>query len=202
MSWGAGATVTAAVEGDIDETVVRRVLEHAGFNLGTVHGRLGKARLLTSLPGYNSAARHAPWIVLVDLDRDCDCAPTCIRQWLPHASEKMCFRAAVRAIEAWLLADRERIARFLGISENRVPRNPDELNNPKQVLVNLARDSRHAGVRQDIVPNARSGRAVGPLYNLRMIEFIEDKANGWRVDEAAGVSESLGRWVNRLTDFI
>ena len=202
MSWGAGAVVTAAVEGDIDEAVVGRVLERTGFSLGRVHGRLGKARLLAALPGYNNAARYAPWMVLVDLDRDCDCAPNCVRQWLPVASQEMCFRAAVRAIEAWLLADTERMAEFLGVSENRMPRNPDELDDPKQALINLARNSRYSRVRLDLVPSVGSGRKVGPLYNARMVEFVEDRTDGWRVDEAANVSESLARWINRLGDFV
>jgi hypothetical protein len=101
--------VTGAVEGDLDEAVLRRILADYGITLGLVHGRRGKAFLLQCLNGYNNAAKFAPWVVLVDLDRDCVCATSCVRQWLNNPAPQMCFRIAVRSIEAWLLADRERL---------------------------------------------------------------------------------------------
>jgi hypothetical protein len=110
----------------------------------------------------------------------------------------MCFRLAVRSIEAWLLADGERIANFLGVRRAHVPSEPDSLDNPKRALVNLARGSRRRALRNEIVPREGSGRSVGPLYTTRMIEFIQDEAVGWRVDHALGVSDSLNRCVKHL----
>jgi hypothetical protein len=166
--------VTGAVEGDVDEAVLRRVLRHVGLSLGVVHGREGKQKLLHHLGGYNNAARFAPWVVRIDLDGDCPCAPPCVQKWLPAPSQQMCFRVAVRAIEAWLLADRERIANNLGISLRRVPDSPDNLAHPKTVLVNLARQSRLRAVREELVPRERSRRLVGPLYTTRLMAFAED----------------------------
>ena len=37
---------TGAVEGDLDEAILRRVLDNVGITLGLVHGRKGKAFLL------------------------------------------------------------------------------------------------------------------------------------------------------------
>ena len=68
-------TVAAAVEGLVDEAVALRLIRHAGAEPGSVYGRSGKAQLRKQISGYNNAARHAPWLVLVDLDRDEDCAP-------------------------------------------------------------------------------------------------------------------------------
>jgi hypothetical protein len=109
------------------------------MSLRAVYGRKGKRFLLQSINGYNNAARYAPWIVLVDLDRDCDCAPPCVQKWLATPSARMCFRVAVRAIEAWLLADRERLAQLLGVSVAWLPTNPDYLEDPKRELIDLAR---------------------------------------------------------------
>ncbi len=61
---------------------------------------------------------------------------------MPDPAPYMCFRVAVREVEAWLLADREQIARFLSIARSRVPQSPETLDNPKQRLVELARHSR------------------------------------------------------------
>lgn len=197
----AGGGLTGAVEGDLDEALLRRITNHVGLPLLTVHGRNGKSALLNSLGGYNNAARFFPWVVLVDLNGDCDCAPECLQQWLPAPAKFMCFRIAVRAAEAWVLADRERIAGRLGIALSRVPNDPDALQDPKRELVNLARHSRRRAVREDLVPRQGSGRPVGPLYSSRMIEFIRDEDAGWRPDRASNVSQSLERCVRRLRQF-
>lgn len=197
MSGGAATVITGAVEGDLDEALLRRIATHAGCCLEIVHGREGKPSLLQRLIGYNNAARFSPWVVLVDLDRDCDCVPLCLHQWLPRPSRHMCFRVAVRAIEAWLLADRERMAHWLGIAEANFPNDPDSLDNPKQQLINLARRSRRR-IRNDLVPRDGSGRAVGPLYNARIVEFIENQHSGWRPDHALRHSDSLARCIKHL----
>ena len=193
--------ITGAVEGDVDEAILRRMLKHVGLELGVVHGREGKPKLLQRLNGYNNAARFAPWVVLVDLNGDCPCAPPCVMNWLPAPSEHMCFRVAVRAVEAWLLADRERIAGILGISSGRVPDDPDNLTDPKTELVNLARRSNSRSIREQIVPRQGSGRSVGSLYTARLVEFIEDEDGGWRPDQAAVGSDSLRRCIDRLRSF-
>lgn len=182
--------VTAAVEGIVDEAVVRTLLNHVGVTPGDVHGKNGKAHLCQRIPGYNNAARHAPWIVLVDLDRDADCAPPLRRAWLSHPAPYMCFRVAVRAVEAWLLADGERIASFLRVARQRIPTDPEGLENPKETMVNLALQSRRRDVREDMVPRPGSGRSVGPAYSSRLIEFA---ANYWRPQVAVEQCDSLRR---------
>jgi hypothetical protein len=95
--------VSAAVEGDLDEVVLRKIADHIGFSVGSVYGRNGKPNLLRTLTGYNNAARFSPWVVIVDLDRDFECAPEGLAAWLPQPAERMFCRVAVRAIEAWIL---------------------------------------------------------------------------------------------------
>jgi hypothetical protein len=107
----------------------------------------------------------------------------------------MCFRVAVRAVEAWLLADRESLAGFLRVSPSRVPPDPESLDEPKQAMVNLARQSRSRAVQEDMVPRPGSGRSVGPAYASRLIEFAQST---WRPEIAATRSDSLRRCCERL----
>lgn len=186
------------MEGDLDEAVLRRIVREADLWLANVYGRKGKESLLKAVAGYNAAAHRASWVVLVDLDRDCECAPQCVQRWLPEPAPHMCFRLVVRSIESWLLADRDRIAGFLGVRRANVPDDPDALDDPKRELIDLARRSPRRSVREEIVPREGSGRSVGPLYTTRMIEFVQDEAAGWRVDHALGASDSLNRCMGRL----
>ena len=134
--------LSAAVEGLVDEAVLRRLIADEGASLAYTHGKNGKAVIRRDLNGYNQAAYHSPWVVLIDLDHDEDCAPPVRAKWLPNPAPHIRFRIAVRQVEAWLLADRERIAKFLSVSQSQVPPQPETLPNPKETLVNLARGSR------------------------------------------------------------
>ncbi|MEI6449145.1 MAG: hypothetical protein WCP98_04245, partial [Actinomycetes bacterium] len=60
---------------------------------------------------------HTPWIVIVDLDSEADCAPQLVSDWLPESADLMHLRVAVHAVESWLLADAQRISKreFLGV---------------------------------------------------------------------------------------
>lgn len=102
--------VNVLVEGSTDEPVAKRLLKHSGLEVGTVYGRRGKADLLRRLLNYNQAARFTPWFVVVDLDTDSQCPPQALRTWIPDPSTGMRCRIAVRAIESWLMADKENMA--------------------------------------------------------------------------------------------
>lgn len=191
-------TISGAVEGLIDEAVFRRLVYWVGAEPGPVHGRHGKAFIRKHMEAYNRAALSAPWLILVDLDHDSDCAPPTVREWLPEPAGLMCFRIVVREIEAWLLADRERLAQFLSVRMSLIPRDPEALSDPKRTLVAIASKSRRKEMRHDMTPRPRSHRDVGPAYNSRMIEFVNDERDGWRPDVAAESSESLRRCLRRL----
>ncbi|MBW2062243.1 MAG: hypothetical protein JRI95_11870 [Deltaproteobacteria bacterium] len=185
--------ISGAVEGPIDEVVLKRLLSYIGAIPGPIHITNGKGKLLNKLNGYNHAARYNPWVVLIDLDYDKACAPPFIAQKLPDPGPWLCFRVAVREVEAWLLADQEHLATFLSIPKTRIPTAPEALNAPKRTMVDLARHSRRSAIREDMVPRPESGRKIGPAYNSRLIEFVSDTVNGWRPDVAAQRSESLER---------
>jgi hypothetical protein len=190
---------SAAVEGPTDEVVLRRVVESRGAALGAAYGKNGKDSLRRQLHHYNQAANFSPWIVLVDLDQDAACAPSARAAWLTAPASHMYFRIAVRAVESWLLADREALAAFLSISEAHIPTDPESLNNPKETLVNLARKSRRRAIRAEMTPRPGSGRPVGPPYTSRLIEYTQTH---WRSDVALNHADSLRRLCNRITELI
>lgn len=191
--------ISGAVEGIVDEAVFRRLIRETGVAVGPVYGRRGKSHLRQRIAGYNRAALYSPWVVLTDLDRDYPCAPPLVAAWLPTPAPQMRFRVAVHAVESWLLADHERMAQFLGVPLSRLPSNPDTLLNPKAALVELANRSRRQDVRRDLVPRPGSGRAVGPAYVSRLINFAQ---NRWRPDVAERASDSLRRCRGRLRQFV
>jgi hypothetical protein len=190
--------VSGAVEGDVDEAVARRLVTHVNAAVAAIHVRYGKDQVLGRLGSYNKAARLSPWLVLLDLDDDAECAPTYIRECLPQRAPGMCLRVVVRKIEAWLLADRLRIARFLAIPMGVVPLQPEMLTDPKAALVQLAGRSRRRDIREDMVPRPGSGRRVGPAYSSRLIEFARDEQRGWRPRQAARNADSLARCLAAL----
>ena len=190
--------IHGAVEGLLDEVVLRRVIKHSHAEPGRIFGGNGKTHLLERLPGYNEAARLDPWVVLLDLDNDASCAPSLRTRVLAHPAEKMCFRIAVREIEAWLMGDVERLAAFLRVPSSRVSKQPEALSDPKRAMIDLAKRSRSRDIREDMVPRPESGRRVGPVYVGRLIEFVQDAAAGWRPEVAAGSSDSLRRCLRHL----
>lgn len=182
----------------MDEAVVRRLAVHVGAGVGPVYGKRGKPDVLARLAGYNRAAAHAPWLVLLDLDESA-CAPLLRAQVLRAPASQMCFRVAVHATESWLIADAIRFSRFMSVPLTRLPADADSVEDPKALVVNLARSSRSGSVRRDMVPTLASGRKVGPLYVSRLIEFVTTE---WRPTEAADRSDSLSRCLRRLRELV
>ncbi len=193
---------SGAVEGIVDEAAARRLIDHVGGALGVPYGRNGKEYLRERINGFNTAAAHSPWFVLVDLDHEADCAPPMRTVWLSNPARYMCFRIAVREIEAWLMGDRQRLAGFLRVAQSRIPHEPEGVADPKQVMVDIARASRRRSIVQDMVPRPGSGVMIGPAYSSRLVEFIQAPAGGWRPRVAARRVPSLARNIIRLRQII
>lgn len=190
-----------AVEDDLSESVVRRLLLDTGgdFFVGTVFGRGGFGYLRSRAQNWNAAAAAGtPIFLLTDLDQH-PCPSRLIEEWLasePHSN--LIFRVAVREVESWLLADREGLADFLGVTDVVIPVQPDELPDPKQSLVNVARRSRTRRLRESIVPRRGSTAPQGPDYNGCLGDFVR---NHWNRNGAMQRSPSLSRAWNRLIAF-
>ncbi len=192
--------VHLATEDELSETVLRRLLDHAGrgYAIGTAYGRTGFGYLRSTITSWNRAARFVPFVVLTDLD-SCPCPPELIGDWLGGGRHpNLLLRVAVREVEAWLLADRSSLARYLRVSEKWIPANPDGLKDPKATLVNAARKSRSEKLRDLIVPRPGSTAKQGRDYNAALAEFV---SNDWNIEKAATQSASLQRTVARLASF-
>ena len=194
--------ISSAVEGPVDEAVVKRLITEAGGGVGPIYGKTGKSYIRQRLHGYNKAAYYSPWIVLVDLNHEADCSPLMKSAWLENPAPHMCFRVAVREVESWLLADRERFAAFFRVRVSDIPVSPESIDDPKEALVELVKKSRSREIRQDMVPRSGSGRKIGPAYVSRLIEFVSGSEKGWRPDRAAQSSDSLRRCLTRLQEMV
>ena len=190
--------ISAAVEGVMDEVVLRTLIQHVGAQPGGFYGKHGKQYLSKYFQAYLRAARLEPWVVMIDLDHDSDCPAMVRRNWLFRAGAQeslplLCFRIAKREVEAWLLADRERIAQFLGVPARFVEPDPEQLDDPKTAIIRLVERSRIKQLKAEMLPRPGSFRDVGPAYNSRLIQFVTNRGRGWRPEIAAQSSESLRR---------
>lgn len=184
--------VNLAVEDLLSEAVLRGILKQSGrpYAVGACFSSRGFGYLKKKLGGFNHAAKGTPFLVLADLDQT-ECAPFLIKEWLPYPPERnLLFRIAVKAVEAWLLADRKAFTKFLSVSENLIPIHPDEIDNPKRFLINLAAKSRSKEIRESIAPAHNSLASIGPDYNGKLTEFVQA---GWGVREAIKNSPSLAK---------
>lgn len=190
--------VNLAVEDSLSEAVLRRIISvsRTDFTVAHCYCRGGYGYLKRTIRGFNNAAKGTPFIVLADLEAECP--PSQVRSWLPVAMHpNLMFRIAVKEVESWLMADRIGFASFLGINRKLMPNNADEIGDPKQYLINLAKKSRQK-LREAIVPSPNSTAKIGPDYNGQLSSFT---FNAWNTDEAVKNSDSLYRAVNAISKF-
>ena len=192
--------INIAVEDFLSEIVLKTMFEQSSrrFVVGTCLGRKGFGYLKKNVRGFNQSAKGTPFFVLTDLDQE-ECAPILIQKWLSNSkNHNLLFRIAVREVESWLLAHRKAFAGFLGIRENLIPSNPDELEDPKRVLIKLTAKSRKRRLREAIIPAAGSTANFGPDYNGTLISFVQKR---WKVNEATKRSPSLNRAFDAIKTF-
>jgi hypothetical protein len=184
--------VRVVVEGATDRPVAQALLKASGLALdGEPIVTNGKTVLDQRIGNYNQAARRQPWLVLRDADRDGDDCPVILRRGLlaPSAeSDGMCFRLAVRSVEAWLMADVKAFAGYFRVPLSKVPTEPESSNDAKGRLVDVCRSSKRRDVREGLVPRAGTRSKVGPEYAAFLIEFASDH---WRPEAAAERAPSL-----------
>ncbi len=193
--------INLVFEDVLSEMVLRKLLccSATDYLIGQTLPADGYGWIKKKIKGLNAAAKGMPYLVLTDLDTH-ECAPVLIREWLDVPRHpNLLSRVAVREVEAWLLGCREAFAAFLGVPENRIPPNVDEIQNPKRFLVDLARRSRRGNIRRDIVPQGGSTAKVGPDYNGRLMSFVEEH---WDPAIAKDHSLSLKKAIEALDAFI
>jgi hypothetical protein len=187
-----------AVEDVLSEAVVRRLIEATRHDLSisVVMRKNGRGYLESRAHELNRVARSQHVLLVTDLDRPVRCPADLIQQWLSGPAEQgLLFRIAVMEIESWILADRDYFADFLGVPVHRIPANTDEIGQPKEFIVSLARRSKRKDIRQDLIPPPGATNAVGPAFNFRVGIFV---STTWNAVRAAKASPSLHRAIARL----
>ena len=181
-----------AVEGDTDVPVAEKLIRLVGFDPRPTRVAGGKLSLDQRIPELNRSGAALNWLIMRDLDNDAPCASELIDRLLQgrEVAPRVSLRIPVRAVEGWLLADRDGFAGEFGIALQRFPNSPDDLEDPKQHLINLCRHSARRAIRDGMVPRSGSGRRVGPEYSSRITAFAR---RTWSADHAARRSPSLRR---------
>jgi hypothetical protein len=187
-----------AIEDALSEAVATKLVAvlRPDIAIASIVGKRGKGHIRKRCRELNRTAASLPVFVIVDQDSPHACPVELIKSWLGGPPQPMLiFRFAVMEIESWVLADRVKSAHFLGVPLHRIPQNPDSVTQPKEALVHLARSSRLADIRADLVPPAGATAAVGPAYSARLSNFV---LTSWDPIAGAEASESLARTVIRL----
>ncbi len=168
-------------------------LPHAGRR----RSAQGNGYIRKNIMAFNEASRFKPCIVVLDLDKR-ECAPAYRRDLLPDGNyHNMILRIAVREIESWVMADRDSFSSWLGISQDNLPLNVDDIDNPKEELFKLVRRSRKRKIKEGILPPDELTR-TGPQYNLMLCSFVQEN---WERHRAARYSDSLTRALHRIDSF-
>lgn len=189
--------VILAVEDELSEAISMKILRR--FNIGiryTIRGK-GNVSLRQKAPEFNRSANGIDIFLLTDLDSAQNCPPGLIRTWIRGPlNPRFMFRVAVMEVESWVMADRIGFSSFLSIPLHRIPSPTDDILNPKEFLVSLARRSQKKIVREALVPAPGVNLSIGPVYNEFLSEFVQDY---WDLQRAASVSPSLKRTLDRLS---
>ena len=190
--------LNVVVEDAVSEAVMVRLLAYVRYS-GRIVYRIerGNGNIRKNIDKYKGASRVVPHLVLTDLDRY-PCPPALLDDWnIGKLSGTMTFRIAVREVEAWLLSDRQNIATFLMVAVEKVPCNPESLDDPKQALFGVIRKSRKRRLIEEMIP--QPGAHIGPLYNERICDFV---LNHWHIETAATNAPSLARNLARISAFL
>lgn len=191
--------VNVATEDELSEAVAVRLVS-AAFGDGKVGNRLGRkgnGYLIKRLPSFRQMARREPVLILTDLD-DTNCASELVEQWCAGQAfpQNLLVRVAVRETESWLLADRVGMASLLGISPQKIPLDPESIVDPKQFLLNLARNARRE-VRSELIVAKGAIASQGLGYNRVLSSFV---STDWQLDNAVAGSASLYKALARVRE--
>ncbi len=155
----------------------------------------GITNLRKNLTRYAQIAYSFP--VLCIADTDGRCILDARRQAAPLGMpEQFHLRFAVPEIESWLMADKEALAEFLQVSAAIIPDHPDEAQDAKRSMLNVAFRSRQRYLRQEVVAVDNRNKP-GSGYNVHLRNFA---AGHWRPLVAAERSPSLARAIRRLSE--
>ncbi|MGC6387259.1 hypothetical protein ACMV8I_06265 [Ewingella sp. S1.OA.A_B6] len=190
--------ISIATEDILSEEVISKILTELGdFNLLHKLGRKGCGYLIKKIENFNTLANTGNVLVVIDLDmnRTSDEYLLYLTRNLKNRHENLIFSVPTREVESWILADREGLSNFLNISEKKIDRLPDSLDDPKSKLINLAKACKNSVAKNGIPPKAKSISKVGLSYNTILTKFVTET---WSFRRALENSLSLSQTVTLL----
>ena len=182
------------VEGVTDIPVVTALMRAAGWadSEFSVTSANGKGAIDNNIRKYWKAARVHPFVIFRDLDRDGEGCPVTLRAELvehtPGESPDLLIRIVDQCIESWILADRQGVAEFCGVSPARVK---IPASHHKSYLLSMFREAK----LKDAVAHVDNELDFGPAYELHVQRFM---TTAWNAGRAADDSPSLRRALQRL----
>ena len=191
--------ITIATEDELSETVGSRLVAEIlpQFEIAQKLRRGGNGYLKTRCMDFNKMALRHPVFLITDLDK-APCADGLIRSWFDNLplNANLIFRVAVREVESWLLADQQGMKLLLERGANNITLTPDQLQNPKEYLLERAKRAPRE-LRNDLIRSKGALATQGLVYNSRLCEFVR---NVWEPDRACDRSDSLARAILRLRE--
>lgn len=193
-------TWLVATEDELSEAVAIRLLAEAGVQseMTRLMRKNGNGYLKKRLDQCNkSAASGFKVFMLTDLDNGA-CAADLVQKWFGRRSRERNFllRVAVREVEAWLMADREAFAKFIGVSVAKVSREVEVLADPKRELLTIAKSGKRR-IRKALRSEAKSIAVQAPEYNDTLIKFVR---SDWSTERASAQAQSLARARKRIAE--
>ncbi len=188
-------SIVLATEDELSEQVGLRLAEEAGLKVHLRLGKRGNGYLRSRISNFCQMASFQTVLVITDLDQ-LACPVQLLRDWLGARGkpDDLLLRVAVREVESWLLADHQAMRQLLGKRVGTLPREPEELIDPKATLLSLAKRAPRE-VREDLLPvnGAIAGQGLG--FNARLGSVVR---TSWSPARAAERPPSLRRTRARL----
>lgn len=191
-------SVALATEDELSEAVGLRLLSELSVEISVdlLLRKGGFGYLRSRMSNWRELCKCQPVVILTDLDKT-ECPSRLLLDWAGSTPlpENMLLRIAVREVEAWLLADHDAIRQLVGKKGN-LQSSPDDLLDPKQCLIALAKNAPR-DVRLDLIKADQAIASQGIGYNSRLVSFVN---NEWNPERAAQRSPSLARARRRLRE--
>lgn len=191
--------IAIATEDELSEAVALRLVAESPSPHCITHvlRKGGFGYLRSRMDSWREMAQHQVMLVLTDLDQTA--CPVALRdEWLRQRPlpDRLLLRVAVREVEAWALADHVAMRALVG-PKGTLPLQPDNLPDPKQALLQLAKKAPKL-IRDDLLRTGSGGHlAQGLGYNARLVSWAKSQ---WNPQRAAERSPSLARARRRVQE--
>ena len=190
--------VALAIEDDLSKAIGLRLLAELPIPVtpNLILHKGGSGYLRSRMDSWRELSEHQIVLILTDLDRVA--CPLALRtDWLGKTPRpaNLVLRIAVREVESWVLADHVAMRKLIG-SKGTLPPQPDDLPDPKQYFLKLAKLAPRQ-IREDLVKDSGAVAGQGIGYNTCLTAWVKSV---WSPERASERSPSLARTRMRLIE--